>query len=353
MPRTRRLSWLMLLAACGGRPLPEPTPSGPPGPRVSLDAMHADLGFLAHDLLEGRGPATRGGRIATAYLAARFRALGLEPLGPDGSYFQPVALVGMTPRPTLAWGPEGDARALRYLEDFVAWAERPEATVAADGDVIFAGYGITAREWNWDDFKDEVVRGKILLVLVNDPGLRDSTIFQGRLLTYYGRWTYKLEEAARRGAVGVILVHTSESATYPWEVVRNSWSGEQFQLDQPRDPSLAFAGWVTWEAARRALERAGWDLDSLAARAGRRDFRPVATGLHAAVQVTSRLRRVSSENVVARLPGGDPELAREAVLFTAHWDHLGIGRKVDGDSIYNGAEDNASGTAGLLAAAEA
>lgn len=320
---------------------------------ASTAAMHAHMAFLAHDLLEGRGPATRGGRLAAEYIASQYRALGLEPAGPKGSYFQPVSLVGMTPRPAFMWGREGAPRNLRYLEDFVAWAERPEATVVTDGDVVFVGYGITAREWNWDDYKDEVLAGKVLLMLVNDPGLQDSTIFQGRVLTYYGRWTYKLEEAARRGAVGAVLIHTNESATYPWDVVRSSWSGEQFKLDRPRDPSLEFAAWVSADAARSALERSGLKLDSLVRAAGRRDFRPAATGIHAAVQVTSRLRRVSSENVVARLPGTDAALASETVLFTAHWDHLGIGRKVENDSIYNGAEDNASGTAAMLAAAQA
>jgi Zn-dependent M28 family amino/carboxypeptidase len=341
----------LLMAACGSRALPGTPPAALPGSTVSASAIHAHLGFLAHDLLEGRGPATRGGRLATEYIAAQYRALGLEPAAPNGSYFQPVALVGMTPRPTVVWGPEGEPRSLRYLDDFVAWAERPDPTVVADGDVVFVGYGVAAPEWTWDDYKGEVLRGKVLLMLVNDPGLADSTIFLGRILTYYGRWTYKLEEAARRGAVGAVLIHTTESATYPWDVVRNSWSGEQFKLDRPRDPTLAFAGWVTYDAARVALRRTGLTLDSLVAAAARRDFRPVPTGLHLAVQVTSRLRRVSSANVVARLPGADAQLAHEAVLFTAHWDHLGLGPKVEGDSIYNGAEDNASGVAGMLAAA--
>ncbi|HEX9704131.1 MAG TPA: M20/M25/M40 family metallo-hydrolase [Gemmatimonadales bacterium] len=340
------------VAACGGRAAPEPAPAATPGVAVSTAALHAHLGFLAHDLSQGRAPGTPGGRLAAEYIATQYRLLGLEPAGANGTYFQPVALVGMTPRPTMTWGREGSPRSLRYLDDFVAWAERPEATIVSDGEVVFVGYGITAPEWSWDDYKGEVVRGKVLLMLVNDPGLQDSTVFLGRILTYYGRWTYKLEEAARRGAVGAILVHTTESATYPWDVVRNSWSGEQLKLDQPRDPSLEFAGWVTSDVARAGLERAGLQLDSLMAAAGRRDFRPVATNLHVAVQVASRLRRVRSDNVVGRLPGADPQLGRDAVLFTAHWDHLGVGRAVDRDSIYNGAEDNASGVAGMLAAAQ-
>jgi Zn-dependent M28 family amino/carboxypeptidase len=317
--------------------------------------MDAHLKFLSSDLLEGRAPATRGGHLATQYIAAVFQSLGLEPAGVDGSYFQPVALVGMTPQPSLVWGRGSATANLAYRDDFVAWAERPEADVAADGDIVFVGYGIRAPEWRWDDYKSTDLRGKVLLMLVNDPGLVDSTVFLGKILTYYGRWTYKLEEASRQGAAGAILVHTPESATYPWDVVRGSWSVEQFKLDQLQSPppSLAFAGWVTETAARAALARGGWNLDSLTRAAGRREFQPVATGLHAAVRVVSALRRVRSENVAARLPGSDARLAAQVVLFTAHWDHKGIGPAVRGDSIYNGAEDNASGVAAMLAAAQA
>jgi len=322
-------------------------------PAVSTAAMDAHLKYLADDLLEGRAPATRGGRLAAKYIAAQFEALGLEPAGSDGSYFQPVALVGMTPHPSLVWGKGGATRSLTYLDDFVAWAERPESHIVADGEVVFVGYGIEAGEWQWDDYKGADVRGRVLLMLVNDPGIQDSTIFNGRALTYYGRWTYKLEEAARRGALGAILVHTPESATYGWDVVRGSWSVEQFKLDRPAPQSIAFAAWVTHDAAQAALARANLNLDSLTRAAAHRDFRPVPTGINVAVDVTSALRHVRSENVVARIPGIDPALTREAVLFTAHWDHKGIGPVADGDSIYNGAEDNASGVAAMLGAAEA
>ena len=328
---------------------------------VDTAAMDAHLRFLASDLLEGRAPATRGGRLAAAYVAAQFQTLGLEPAGANGTYFQPVALVGMTPQPAFSWGKPGTAPdTLAYRDAFVAWAERPEADVSATGEVVFVGYGIRAPEWQWDDFKGADLRGKVLLMLVNDPGLVDTTIFLGKILTYYGRWTYKLEEAARQGAAGVVLIHTRESATYPWEVVRGSWSVEQFKLDQPQSPSLAFAAWVTESSARGALTKVGLNLDSLTRAAARRDFHPVPTGLTAAVRIHSALRRVESENVTARLPGAggaggrsDPRLASQAVLLTAHWDHKGIGPVVRGDSIYNGAEDNASGVAALLGAAKA
>src|SRR5262245_23440857 len=307
------------------------TPSAP----IPADtaAMDAHLRFLASDLLEGRAPATRGGQLAANYIAAQFQALGLEPAGEKGSYFQPVALVGMTPQPTLAWGKAGSAPdSLSFRDSFVAWAERPEADIAASGDVVFVGYGIRAPEWQWDDYKGTDLKGKVLLMLVNDPGLVDTTIFLGKILTYYGRWTYKLEEAARQGAAAAILVHTTESATYPWDVVRGSWTVEQFKLDQPHSPSLAAAAWVTEASARAALTKLGRDFDSRSRAAAQRDFHPVATGLEAAVHVQSTLRHVESENVAARLAGAsrDPRLEAQAVLITAHWDHKGIGPVVRG-----------------------
>src|SRR5256712_6398969 len=345
----------MISVGCAGAPGPAATPAtlAAPIPAVSTAAMDAHLKYLADDLLEGRAPAPRGGRLAGKYIAAQFEAPGLEPAGSNGSYSHPVALVGMPPHPSLVWGRGGASRSLTYLGDFVAWAERPESHIVADGEVVFVGYGVDAEEWQWHDYKDVDVRGKVLLMLVNDPGLQDSTIFNRRALTYYVRWTYKLEEAARRGAVGAILLHTAESATYGWDVVRGSWSVEQFKLDRPAAQSLAFAAWVTQDAAQAALARAGLNLDSLTRAAARREFRPVATGITVAVEVTSALRHVRSENVVARIPGSDPALTRQAVLFTAHWDHKGIGPVANGDSIYNGAEDNASGVAAMLGAAAA
>src|SRR4029077_3078095 len=256
---------------------------------VDTAAMDAHLRFLASDLLEGRAPATRGGRLAAEYIAAQFQALGLEPAGANGTYFQPVALVGMTPQPTLVLGDS-----LAYRDQFVAWAERPEADISTTSEVVFVGYGIRAPEWQWDDYKGVDLHGKVLLMLVNDPGLVDSTVFLGKVLTYYGRWTYKLEEAARQGATGAIMIHTTESATYPWEVVRGSWSVEQFKLDQPRSPSLAFAGWVTETSARAALASARLNFDSLTQAAAHRDFHPVSTGLSATVRIHSALRRVES-----------------------------------------------------------
>jgi Zn-dependent M28 family amino/carboxypeptidase len=323
-------------------------------PNPSARAMDAHLKYLADDLLEGRGPGTRGGMLAAKYIAAQFEAMGLEPAGADNTFYQPVALVGMKPQPTLSWGTGTGAHPLAYGDDFVAWAEIPDSAVSvAAAPVLFVGYGIQSPEWQWDDYKGIDTKGKVLLMLVNDPGLEDTTIFNGRALTYYGRWTYKLEQGARMGAAAVILIHTTKSATYPWSVVKGSWSVEQFRLDQPQHPFLTLAGWVTDGAARAALAGAGLNLDSLMHAAARRDFRPVDTGLTADIAVRSALRHIESVNVVARLPGSDPVLAKQVVLLSAHWDHKGIGPVVNGDSIYNGAEDNASGVAAMLATAEA
>lgn len=344
---------VLLAGACASSGSERPTPQPDPVPPVGVAALDAHLRYLSDDLMEGRAPGTRGGELAARYIAAQFQALGLEGAGADGSYFQPVALVGMTPEATLAWGPAGAARTLRFADEFVAWAQQPQPEVVADGEVVFVGYGISAAEWQWDDYKDMDLRGKILLMLVNDPGLRDSTVFNGRVLTYYGRWTYKFEEAARRGAAGALLIHTDESATYPWTVVRGAGTGERFGLDQPGGRDLSFAGWVTSGAAAAVLGSVGLDIEALSAAAARRDFRPVATGVRAAVTVSSRIRHVRSANIVGRLRGSDSVLASQAVLFTAHYDHKGIGIPVDGDSVYNGAEDNASGVAAMLGVADA
>jgi Zn-dependent M28 family amino/carboxypeptidase len=326
-----------------------PAPASQAIPAVTARAIDAHLRFLADDLLEGRAPATRGGRLAARYIAAQFKTFGLEPAAADTSYFQPVALIGTTPRATLSLG----GAALRFGDDFVAWAERPDSAIAVDTDVVFVGYGISAPEQQWDDYKGAALRGKVLLMLVNDPGIQDSSLFRGTELTYSGGWTYKLVAAAGLGAAGVLLVHTTESATYGWPVVRGSWTVEQFKLDPPPSPSVQFAGWITREAAVTALAARGHRLDSLTRAAARRDFRPLVTGLRAAVTVSSRVRHVQSENVVALLPGTDPAVRSEWVVFTAHYDHKGIGPAVAGDSIYNGAEDNASGVAAVLAIAEA
>jgi Zn-dependent M28 family amino/carboxypeptidase len=319
---------------------------------VRADAVWAPLRFLADDQLEGRGTARRGGDLAVLYIASRFMDLGLQPAGDSGTFLQHVPIVALNPAPSVAVAGGAAPRDLKYRDEFVAWAERPDTLVQVNAELVFVGYGIAAPEWQWDDYKGVDLKGKILLMFVNDPGLRDSTIFRGKILTYYGRWTYKLEEAARRGAAGALLVHNDTMATYGWNTVKNSWSGEQIRLDNP-PTSLAFAGWLTQPVTAELLRARGLDLAQLMAAAQRRDFRPVATGLQLAVTVRSALRRMTTVNVLGRLTGVDPALKDEMVVVSAHWDHFGIGQPVNGDSIMNGALDNASGVAAMLGAADA
>ncbi|HXI20171.1 MAG TPA: M20/M25/M40 family metallo-hydrolase, partial [Gemmatimonadales bacterium] len=274
----------------------------------------------------------------------------LEPAGDSGTYFHRVPIIALTPDPTLQVTGATPAT-LRYRDDYVLWSMRNEQRVNVAAPAVFVGYGIVAPEWGWDDYAGADVKGKIVVCLVNDPGLHDPTIFRSKVLTYYGRWTYKIEEAQRQGAAGIIMVHTTESATYPWSTVTGSWTGEQVRLETPAT-SLVVAGWIRDSVAARVLAAGGMNLDELMQRAGRKGFRavPLPFGLEAGVQ--SQVRRSETANVVARLPGHG-RLASEAVLIGGHYDHLGVRAPVDGDSIYNGAEDNASGTAAVLAAAEA
>jgi Zn-dependent M28 family amino/carboxypeptidase len=327
-------------------------------PKISTAEIDGHLRFLSSDLLEGRAPATRGGRLAAEYIASELRASGVPP-GVGGSYMQqvPIDVVGADSA-TIRVTAGGRATAtLRYPEDVVVWAGSATPRSAARGELVFVGYGATAPEYKWDDFKNADVKGKVLLVLVNDPPAPpgEPALFGGKAMTYYGRWTYKFEEAERRGAAGMLIVHTTERAGYPWHTVVGSWAKEQRML--PRDstlpPPLGVRGWITDTAASALLKQAGLDLAELRRRAESRDFRPVATGITIDAGFTNRVEHLQSENVVGVVPGSDARLRDEYVLYSAHWDHLGIGPKVDGDSIYNGASDNASGVANLLAVARA
>jgi len=345
---------LGLVAAAGAVSAQTRSAGDSPGIRVARavdpKVLRAHLEFLADDALEGRAPGTRGGRTAAAYIATQFERLGLEPAGDSGTYFQRVPIITLTPEPTLAVaGPS--AAELAWKNDFVMWSMRNDTLVHVRGDVVFAGYGIVAPEYGWNDYAGLDAKGKLVVVLVNDPGLRDSTIFRGKILTYYGRWTYKIEEARRQGAAGILIVHTTESATYPWTTVLSGWVGPQVRLETPPS-SLVVAGWLQEETAARLFRQGGQDLAALTAAAARPGFRAVPLNLELDASVRSTVRRSETDNVLGRWPGRGP-LAREAVLIGGHYDHFGIGAAVDGDSIYNGAEDNASGTAGVLATAEA
>ena len=317
---------------------------------VDQRVLRAHLEFLADDALEGRRPGTRGGELAAKYIAAQFQRLGLEPAGDSGTYYQRVPIITLTPNPTvrIAGPASGD---LTYRKDYVLWSMRNDSLVSLKSDLVFVGYGIVAPEYQWDDYRGVDVKNKIVVALVNDPGLRDSTIFRGPILTYYGRWTYKIEEAQRHGAAGILLIHTPESATYPWSTVQSSWTGPQVRIEEP-PKSLLIAGWLTHDAAGRLFQLGGKDLGALMDQAVRREFEAVPLGVQLDATVRSSIQRSGTANVLGKLPGRGA-LASEAVLIGGHYDHFGIGAPVNGDSIYNGAEDNASGTAAVLTAAEA
>jgi Zn-dependent M28 family amino/carboxypeptidase len=307
--------------------------------------------FLASDALEGRAPGTRGAMIAASYIAAQFEAAGLSPAAPDGSYFQRIPLLAVAPDPSVIVGVGRQTVALSYPDDYVARPSWADSSLTVDADIVFVGYGIQAPAWAWDDYKGTPLTGKILLMLANDPGLTDSSRFRGRTMTYYASWTYKLEQAARLGAVGVFLVHPQETAIITWSAIQNTWTAEQVTMAQRPPQTLRFAAWITEQAARRLVDLTGKDFDLMVRRAQLRDFRPIALGAHGAIHIRSRVRSIEGLNVVARLDGADARGSNEAVLLMAHYDHLGIGRPVDGDSIYNGAHDNASGVGTLLASA--
>lgn len=317
---------------------------------VDPKVLRAHLEFLADDALEGRRPGTRGGELAAKYIAAQFERLGLEPAGDSGTYYHHVPIITLTPKPSVkVIGPNPSE--LAYRTDYVLWSMRNEPTTNVKAELVFVGYGIVAPEYNWNDYQGVDVEDKIVVALVNDPGLRDSTIFRGPILTYYGRWTYKIEEAQRRGAAGILLVHTTQSATYPWTTVQSSWTGPQVRIEQP-PTSLLVAGWLNEGSALKVFRQAGQDLAALMDEAATRQFRAVPLGLQLEASVRSDISRSETSNVLGRLPRHG-RLGREAVLIGGHYDHFGIGTPVAGDSIYNGAEDNASGTAAVLAAAEA
>jgi Zn-dependent M28 family amino/carboxypeptidase len=323
---------------------------------ISGRCIRAHVRFLASDLLEGRGVGTRGGELATEYIASQFAVAGAEPAGENSTYFQAVPMVGAETQPsaTLSAEVNGKSASFHWLDDFVGVTERQQPDVQLDAGAVFVGHGIVAPEFQWDDFKGVDVKGKVLILFTNEPPSDDPAFFGGKALTYYGRWTYKYEEAGRRGAAAVFIVHTTPTAGYGYEVVRNSWGKEdpQLRLD-PGQPALGFAGWLTKDAGNRLLALAGKNVDELLAVANSRDFRPIPLGIHIRGNMPTKLRQIQSRNVAAVIPGSDPQLKSQIVMYTAHWDHLGIGPAVNGDTIYNGAVDNATGCAILIEMAHA
>ncbi len=323
---------------------------------ISGERLRAHVKFLSSDSLEGRGVGTRGEKLATEYIATQFELIGAKPAGDRGTYFQRVPMVGATTQPgaTLAAVGSSQTASFKWLDEFVGVTELQQAADQFEADAVFVGHGISAPEFHWDDFKGTDVKGKVLVLFTNEPPSEDPKFFGGRALTYYGRWTYKYEEAARRGAKAVLIVHTTPTAGYGYDVVRSSWGKEDPQLKLAAGaPALAFAGWLSQAAGERLFGLSGKKVDEMLAAANSRDFRPIPLPFKIRANIPTKIRQIESRNVVAIIPGSDPELKSQAVIFTAHWDHLGIGPAVKGDSIYNGAVDNATGCAILLELARA
>jgi Zn-dependent M28 family amino/carboxypeptidase len=319
---------------------------------------------LASDAFEGRGPGTRGEDSTVNYLTRQFRKMGLKPGNPNGTYVQEVPMFGFTATPKASFTAGGKTINLNFPTDYVAVSRRFVPTVEVNNsDMVFVGYGIVAPEYGWDDYKGLDVKGKTIVMLINDPPVPssadksklDSTMFGGKAMTYYGRWTYKYEIAAQKGAAAAIIIHETEPASYPYEVVSGSWSRENFDISNPNKnmDKAAVEAWITREKAKQLFTAAGKNFEQLKASAAKKDFKPVTLGAKANFTIKNKLREIKSKNVVAKLEGSDPQLKDEYIVYTAHWDHLGKDPNLKGDQIYNGALDNASGTAGLLELAEA
>ena len=317
---------------------------------------------LSSDDFEGRSPGTRGEELTVAYLTEQFRQLGLQPGNPDGTYVQNVPLVGFTTQPTMTVQAGGDAQTYTPLADYVAVSRHFQPEVRVDNsDIVFVGYGVVAPEYGWDDYKDVDVRGKTILMLINDPAVPsasdpaqlDPSIFKGNAMTYYGRWTYKYEIASEKGAAAAIIIHETGPAGYPFEVVSGSWGRENFDIRNPAGPGnrVQVESWITLDRAKELLLASGQNFDELKRAAVRRDFRPVALNAKASFHLRNTVRDVQSRNVIAKLEGA--ETPDEYIVYTAHWDHLGRDPNLQGDQIYNGALDNASGTAAVLEIAQA
>jgi Zn-dependent M28 family amino/carboxypeptidase len=348
---------IALVSGCS-RPEPPPAPpAGPPEDQITTESLTAHVKTIGSDEFEGRAPATPGGEKTQNYLAEQLKTLGVEPGAADGSYFQQVPIVESVVDRSFVLSVPGNT--YRYYNDVVAFSGVERPRVQVQGDVVFVGYGINAPELKWNDYAGVDVRNKWVMIMVNDPPAPadEPTLFGGTALTYYGRWTYKFEEAARQGAAGALLIHTDESATYPWQVVQSSWSGTQYSLPpQPGEPALGVKAWITNDAARDLARRGGRNLDTLREAASRRGFKAAPLNIRAAATLNQKANRKTSANVIGVVKG--TTRADEAVVYTAHWDHFGTRAPLpadtpDTDRIYNGAYDNASGVAGVLEIAKA
>jgi len=326
---------------------------------ITPDGLLAHIKILVSDEFEGRAPGTKGEELSVKYIADQFKQIGLRPGNPDGTYTQEVPLAGITSEPRMSFSVRDKTVDLKYPDGFVASSARLKPEIKIDkSDVIFVGYGVVAPEYGWDDYKDVDVRGKTLLMLIGDPPVPDpkypakldDKMFKGKAMTYYGRWTYKYEIAAQKGAAASIIIHETEPAAYPWQVVRSSWGKENFELDNPNKnmDAISVRSWITLEVAKKLFTDCGQDFDALKKSAITKEFRPVRFNAKANIDIKQQIRSFKSHNVIGKLEGNDPKLKDEYVIYTAHWDHLGRHPELQGDQIFNGAIDNASGVASVI-----
>lgn len=354
---------LFLFACLGGIPLlAQPFP--PENLRNAMESITSEnllnhVKILASDAYEGRGPGSRGEELTVQYLIQQFQKIGLQPGNPNGTWTQEVPLVGIQTESAAALELEGKKQTITYPQDYVAWTSRPEPEVAVtDSGLVFVGYGVQAPEYRWDDYKGADLKGRALVMLVNDPQIPhpedlsrlDPRRFKGKEMTYYGRWTYKLEMAAQQGAATAILIHETGPAGYPYFVVVNSWGRENFTLKTPAgsDNDIPIASWFSRQRARALFEELGFDFDELKQRALRPDFVPIPLKAKVSFRLKNQTREITSKNVIAKIQGADPKRRHECLVITAHWDHLGINKNLEGDQIFNGALDNATGVAGVI-----
>jgi len=332
---------------------------------ITPDALLAHIKILSSDEFEGRSPGSKGEELSIKYISDQFKAAGLQPENPDGSYFQEVPLAGIKSDPKVVLTVVGKPpMELKFPDDFVASSARLQPEIKIDNsDLVFVGYGVVAPEYGWDDYKGIDVRGKTILMLINDPAVPDpkdpsrldEKMFKGKAMTYYGRWTYKYEIAAQKGAAAAIIIHETEPAAYPWQVVRSSWAKENFELDNRNKnmDAVSARSWITLDVAKKLFAGCGQDFDALKKSAITKEFRPVALTAKANIDIKQTLRSFKSHNVIGKFEGADPTLKDEYIIFTAHWDHLGRHTELQGDQIFNGAVDNASGDAAVIALASA
>jgi len=323
---------------------------------INAEHIRAHVRFLSDDLLEGRGTGARGGDIAARYIATQFALDGLKPAGDNGGYLQKIQFTGVQTLPAtkVALRPgHGGTLDLKLGEDYVTNNQTQTADVDIDAPIVFVGYGIEAPEYRWNDFKGVDVKGKVLLVIVNQPPSKDPKFFNAGTMTYYGRWTYKFEEAARKGAIGALIIHRTDLASYGWSVVRNSWSNEQVYLSNDKEPKLAAASWIQLDVAKQLFGASGLSLDEMMASAGTRGFEARELPVRFKAHIVSNVRQFVSNNVLGLLPGTDAGAPTQAVVYSAHYDHLGIDPALSGDNIYNGAVDNGTGVGMVLELAHA